>query len=70
MRNDRMIIREVKKNSAISVQAIKENLNLVHIHEKTVTIKLKRLSENGLKNYIATKKSFINAKNKKKFIIC
>lgn len=58
MRNDRMIIRKVKKNSAISTRAIKENLNFVCIHERTMKIKLKRLSENKLKNYIAKKETF------------
>lgn len=60
-----MIVREAKKNSAISARAIKENLKL-HIHERTVR---RSLNESGLNNYIAKKKPFINSKNQKKRLL-
>ena len=66
MRDDRRIIQQVKKESMISARAIKENFNLVHIHERT---ERRRLNENELKNYIARKKAFINAKNQKKRLL-
>ena len=36
LRDNKMIIRKVKKNPAISARSVKENLNLAHIHERTV----------------------------------
>ena len=66
LRDNKMIIREVKKNPAISARAVKENLNLAHVHERTVR---RRLNENGLNNYIAKNKPFINARNQKKRLL-
>ncbi|XP_076175230.1 uncharacterized protein LOC143150664 [Ptiloglossa arizonensis] len=65
-RDDKMIIREIKKDYSISAQATKENLSLINIHGRTMR---RRLNKCGFKNYLAKKKPFISPKNKKERLL-
>ena len=61
-RADAKIIREVKKNSKISVRQIREKVNL-NVSDRTVR---RRLREANLNSRYALKRSFMGAANKKK----
>lgn len=61
-REDRKIIREIKKNPSITIREIKEKLNL-SISDRVIR---RRIAENGLKSHFARKRPFISQINKKK----
>lgn len=62
--DDRMIIREVKKNRFVTGPELKDLTGLHHVHERTIR---RRISEDQeFNSYWATKKPFINDANRAK----
>lgn len=63
-RDDALIIREVQKNRRITGRQCQQAVGLTHCHERTVRRRISQLG--GYNSYWATKKPYVNNKNRLK----
>lgn len=63
-RDDRAIVREVKKRRKVTAREIQTNLDLSHVHERTIRNRIREVGH--FKSYWSTKKPFISPANRVK----